>query len=114
MACYVRMMCKEDVEQVTEIDREAFPTQWPPANYKHELRNRLAHYLVVCDDNRLLERTGVIGARESGLAKLISRLKKLFGNGSGPSDDEQACSGHFITGFVGFWIMASCSAIIIT
>ena len=39
---YVRPMHKEDVTQVTEIDREAFPTQWPPPNYAHELQSRMS------------------------------------------------------------------------
>ena len=38
MACYVRLMRRKDVAQVTEIDREAFPTLWPPVNYERELR----------------------------------------------------------------------------
>jgi ribosomal-protein-alanine N-acetyltransferase len=42
----VRPMCNDDVSQVTEIDQEAFPTMWPPANYRRELGTRLAHYIV--------------------------------------------------------------------
>jgi ribosomal-protein-alanine N-acetyltransferase len=49
---YLRSMSQEDVPQVTEIDREAFPTQWPPANYERELKNGLAHYIVACDEGR--------------------------------------------------------------
>ena len=45
----LRLMRQEDVPQVTEIDREAFPTLWPPANYQRELKNGLAHYIVACD-----------------------------------------------------------------
>ena len=43
-------MKEEDVPQVTAIDREAFPTLWPPANYEREMKNGLAHYIVACDD----------------------------------------------------------------
>ncbi len=48
----LRSMKQEDVPQVTEIDREAFPTLWPPANYQRELKNGLAHYLVADDEGR--------------------------------------------------------------
>jgi ribosomal-protein-alanine N-acetyltransferase len=48
-------MVKEDLEQVNVIDHEAFPTQWPPANYRQELQNRLAHYIVMYDDTRTFE-----------------------------------------------------------
>jgi len=47
---YLRLMSQEDVPQVTEIDREAFPTLWPPANYERELKNGLAHYIVAGDE----------------------------------------------------------------
>ena len=42
----IRPMVKEDLDQVNEIDREAFPSQWPPANYRQELQNKIAHYIV--------------------------------------------------------------------
>lgn len=47
---HLRLMSQEDVPQVTEIDREAFPTLWPPANYQRELKNGLAHYIVAFDE----------------------------------------------------------------
>ncbi|MDD5590689.1 MAG: ribosomal protein S18-alanine N-acetyltransferase [Dehalococcoidales bacterium] len=56
MSYYVRRMCREDVDQVTEIDREVFPTMWPPANYDHELRISLAHYIIACVDGKAAER----------------------------------------------------------
>ena len=46
----LRLMSQEDIPQVTEIDREAFPTLWPPANYQLELKNGLAYYIVACDE----------------------------------------------------------------
>jgi ribosomal-protein-alanine N-acetyltransferase len=49
---YIRLMGQEDVSQVSEIDREAFPTLWPPANYQRELKNGLAHYIVACDEGK--------------------------------------------------------------
>ncbi len=46
----LRLMKEEDVPQVTAIDREAFPTLWPPANYEREMKNGLAHYIVAGDE----------------------------------------------------------------
>jgi len=46
LSYYVRMMRREDIAQIAEIDREAFPTQLPPPNYYNELQNRLARYVV--------------------------------------------------------------------
>lgn len=50
MTYLIRPMAKEDIDQVNDIDHEAFPSQWPPANYRQELQNKIAYYLVVCDD----------------------------------------------------------------
>ena len=48
---FIRPMKDEDIPQVLNIDHEAFATQWPPLSYgslKQELRNRMAHYIVLC------------------------------------------------------------------
>jgi len=58
LSYYIRRMCREDVDQVTEIDREAFPTMWPPANYERELKVSLAHYITACVDGKVTERAG--------------------------------------------------------
>ena len=42
----VRPMEELDLSQLTEIERDAFPTLFPPTSFRRELRNRLAHYLV--------------------------------------------------------------------
>jgi ribosomal-protein-alanine N-acetyltransferase len=47
MPLTIRFMRRQDISQVTEIDHEAFPTEWPPTNFTHELENKLAYYLRV-------------------------------------------------------------------
>ena len=54
----VRPMRWEDIAQVTEIDLEAFPTMLPPTNYKRELKNRLANYIVAYDDQKAIGEHG--------------------------------------------------------
>src|SRR4030042_662063 len=54
----IRQMEKGDLAQISEIDQEAFPSQWPPPNYRQELQNRLAHYLVAIDDTRTVAEAG--------------------------------------------------------
>jgi ribosomal-protein-alanine N-acetyltransferase len=55
----VRPMRLDDIPQVMEIEREAFPTMWPPTAYKRELQqNRLAQYLVVTELQRMVTRRG--------------------------------------------------------
>ena len=54
----VRPMRLEDIPQVMEIERESFPTMWPPTAFRRELQqNRLAHYIVVVEDNPRVPRS---------------------------------------------------------
>jgi len=99
-------MRKEDIAQVNKIDREAFPTQWPPPNYRHELQNQLARYIVACDEDKTIEEPEVKAPPEKGIFGLVSRVRRLlnherfFGNKLPPS------SRQYIAGFGGIWVMA--------
>ncbi len=94
-------MCQEDIAQVTEINREAFPTEWPPANYRHELQNRLAHYIVVCDEGKTADKF-----EAKAHPGLTSRLRQLFGLHPLPTNEPPPSDRHYIVGFVGFWVLA--------
>ena len=78
MVYSVRRMSGEDIAQVTEIDREAFHTQWPPPNYQNELQNRLARYIVACDETKTTEEPEVKTYPEKGLSGLASRVSRWF------------------------------------
>lgn len=100
----IRMITREDIRQVTEIDREAFPSQWPPANYHHEIKNPMAHYIVVIDEHSPAEDTKqrAVPKEERGL---LSRLKRFFRahRNNKPAPDSER---EYIIGFAGFWLMA--------
>lgn len=53
MSYRMRQMHWEDLEQVKEIDRLCFPTMMPPTNYKTEMINPMAHYIVAYDAARI-------------------------------------------------------------
>ncbi len=106
MACYVRLMHREDVAQVTEIDREAFPALWPPANYERELENRLAHYIVACDEGEGVEESEVEAPLEKDPLGLASRVRGLFNYNRFFGREPPKAGKQYITGFAGFWIMA--------
>jgi ribosomal-protein-alanine N-acetyltransferase len=97
-------MCREDISQVAEIDREAFPTLWPPVNYQRELQNSLAYYLVACDDERVVE--PVMAAPKKGLSGMITRARQLFNQSRSPAKELPASGRQYIVGFAGTWIMA--------
>jgi ribosomal-protein-alanine N-acetyltransferase len=56
----VEAMRVEDLAAVQEIERLSFTTPWPPHAYRTELEsNRLAHYLVVRADGRVVAYAGM-------------------------------------------------------
>jgi len=97
----LRPMCQEDVARVTAIDREAFPTQVPPPNYRQELGNQLARYIVVCDETK----TAPEVKPEKGLSWLASGIKRLFNSESPPGNESPPAAKPYIVGFAGIWVL---------
>jgi ribosomal-protein-alanine N-acetyltransferase len=97
-------MEREDLDQVNEIDHEAFPTQWPPANYKQELQNKIAYYIVQCDSTRFLPPSARLAKRKkSFISRLMPWVKKPAAPAAAPLPPSPR---HYITGFAGIWMMA--------
>jgi ribosomal-protein-alanine N-acetyltransferase len=96
----IRPLAMEDLAQVNAIDREAFPTQWPPPNYRQELQNRLARYIVASDDSRAVDPppeklpNGLLGLAY----RLIPWLKRTDTTKAQPPRS-------YIAGFSGIWMM---------
>ncbi len=105
MAYCVRYMCREDLHQVNEIDREAFPTQWPPPDYRRELQNPLARLIVVFDDSHQVEEpeTGISQEDASGI---LSRIKRWWRQNRFPGNRPPQRSGQGLIGFASMWVMA--------
>ena len=40
-------MVERDLRQVSEVEKDAFPTQFPPTSFRRELGKKIARYLVV-------------------------------------------------------------------
>lgn len=99
MSFYIRDMTRHDLADVTEIDREAFPTQWPPADYSYEFKNQMAHYMVACDSDI---KVAVVPDSSGGF---LGWLGRLFGRRPSKAA-EAAPTKHYIVGFLGYWIMA--------
>jgi len=102
----VRLMCKEDIAQVTEIDREAFPTLWAPANYQHELQNRLAHYIVAYNEEKTVDEPNTEAVPEKHRSGLLSKVRQLFNHNRFFAPEVPPSGKQYIIGFAGFWIMA--------
>ena len=90
----IRPMGEVDLDQVAAMEREAFPSLWPPTGYHRELKNKMAEYSVCVQDGQFVtfqpkaERKGLLG---------------LFGKRNKPQPPLQT---PYLVGFVGLWYMA--------
>lgn len=96
-------MGKDDLDQINEIDREAFPSQWPPANYRQELQNKLAHYIVACDGTRAVD--APIAKPHKNILDLVSRIMPWVKRPPPRDEPLPWVKLQYIVGFSGTWIM---------
>ena len=88
-------MRHEDIPQVAQIDREAFPGEWvfrSQSSYKRDLDNPSVRYIVVCNKRDVSESEG------QAMQKL-PWFKRLFGY------ERHLNVSENIVGFSGFWMM---------
>jgi ribosomal-protein-alanine N-acetyltransferase len=98
-----------DIRQVMEIERESFPTMWPPTAYKRELQqNRLAHYIVVVEQRGAIERPATEEAEPAPhgpFGRLFDEIRQIFHgdpDGQLPPPHERP---ELIVGVVGVWAL---------
>lgn len=96
-----------DIPQVLEIERESFPTMWPPTAFRRELQqNRLANYIVIVEHNPHAPGEPDSGERSAGpLGRIFGEIKHILGaEETGPLApvEERA---ELIIGFIGVWMM---------
>ena len=107
MPDYVRRMRHDDIDRVLELDRESFPTEWPPPNFKRELENRIAHYIVACWADELVEADPIDAASASGgPVSFFSRLRARLSRAAEPHPERSARREEKVAGFAGIWVMA--------
>jgi ribosomal-protein-alanine N-acetyltransferase len=102
MGYIIRRMQDRDIPQALEIDREAFPTQWPHptyASFKQELRNRLACYIVITKqmESGMMEQ-GHDNKRFWQKVLHLFNHDRFFGEEIPPQNE-------YIIGIAGFWVM---------
>ena len=105
--CYItRPMQDRDIPQAIEIDRQAFPTQWPHPTYlsfKPELRNRLAHYIVA---SRQIEIVPPVVEEPVANKSFWEKLKHFLNSDQYLDEQGSSLSGEYVIGIAGFWLMA--------
>ncbi len=102
MGYIVRPMSLEDIKQVSEIDREAFPTQWSPS-FKQDINSRLAHYIVACEESEEASGDYLSDGRKAsrGLSELASKVRRVFSRERSSGDK----INQNIVGYAAMWLM---------
>lgn len=106
----VRPMEESDLGQAAEVEKDAFPTLFPPTSFRRELRNRIARYLVLSRSSESLDDgTGLPpfpeAPSETRNGPLFNRLvtgARQMWRGRNPSWQP---GDDLIAGFVGLWYM---------
>jgi len=96
-------MKRQDVPQVAEIDREAFPSDWSSfsfMSYAQELGNPLAHYIVACTQEGA--RTQDRGDTPKGK---LSSLRKFLSYKPSHSKTQAAADEDYVVGFAGLRVI---------
>ena len=109
----VRPMVTQDISQVSEIEREVFPTQWPPTVYKRELQNKLAHYLVAVEppepghSTSVSEQAGesVPVTVKTRYKRWLSRIKAFIKREPLANQEEDVKPPEPVIGAIGFWLI---------
>jgi [ribosomal protein S18]-alanine N-acetyltransferase len=103
MGYSVRPMSADDIPQVSEIDREAFPTEWPPPSFKRELGSSMVRYLVALDESRCAVADATTPKR-SAWESLVAGIRHMLGRNDA-SADVAAQDAQLIVGYASIWMM---------
>lgn len=108
---FIRHMEEKDIPQALEIDREAFPTQWPYptyTSYKQELNNRLAHYIVAYKpiDDSINNYPSSTDINSNRLAEKFLNFFNLFSPAQISNRQPLLIGREHLIGMAGFWLMA--------
>lgn len=110
----VRPMEERDLAQVAEVEKDAFPTQFPPTAFRRELRNPMSRCMVLArtddpaiPDPRLppLPYSDGGGARRKGgaLGRLMAGARQAVWRARNPSWQP---GEDFVAGYVCLWLVA--------
>lgn len=98
---HIRNMADRDIAQALEVDLDAFPSQWPhptASSFHHEMRNKLAHYVVICRGEAPADN----GHRVIGLREVLLYFKQLF---SHDRITGRSTAAEHLVGMAGIWMM---------
>ena len=95
-----------EIDQVREIEREAFSTTWPQASFRRDLDNNQVTYLIAWEprtpEDKLSEETPGSSAATAAPTptRLVNGLRQIISRNKRPSPDS-------VVGYVGMWFMGT-------
>ena len=123
--CRLRRADRSDAVALAQIEREAFPTQWPPIQFRRELKRPRTTYVVAVrdlthwpgnsngwDGHPYSYPRGHDGSPQplGFVTRLLRNLKQIAF--IEPPDEESDPPRDFIAGFVGLWFVADLAHIV--
>ena len=113
----LRPMTDPDLAQAAEIERDAFPTLFPPTSFRRELKNRRARYLIAFRRDDLAASPAqppappppLPAATRSPITRLLSGARSLLLSQRGA---RQPGTRQRIAGFIGIWYMPDAAHIV--
>ena len=95
---HIRHISRLDSQQLVEVEKDAFPTLWPPTSFNREINNKLAVYLVAValdDVSDIPYVTSEDPAPPTLLSRAVSVLRRLLPGTPAPGNDD------YILGYLG-------------
>lgn len=108
MSYAIRTAREADGYQMAEIEKEAFPTTWPPTPFKRDFSNRSASFLVayqLTEDSQISQSSLLETPAQSEVVSahgLMGFWGRLFRRGTLKSDYNNQ---EYIAGYVATWYM---------
>ena len=105
----LRPMRPDDISQMAEIERESFPTTWPPTPFKREMVSKVARYLVAYkrwqeppeDASAGVSAAPLIEVPKPWLQRILGGVRDLFT----PPPEVVYAQQDFIAGYVALWFV---------
>ena len=96
-----------DILQVEAIEKEAFPTLWPPTPFRRELDNNSACYLVTWSPGILYQGATNRHQDQATLSRppfqqLVHRVQSFLGNRARAESEE---ASDLVSGYVSIWFV---------
>jgi len=107
----VEPMDIQHIPAISAIERESFPSVWPPSAYRREIeRNQMAHYIIAkrspaAGPPRRQRRFPITGVDADESNGILDRLARMIRGQARHFSQEEAEELESVVGYTGMWLM---------